>query len=308
MFGESCSHRLRAKAALAAGLCIAFLPSLANAAELPQAALEQGQPACGSNTAAAASPANPIMPAFAGVSKSSAILGGQMSALERMKLAQQESFAPIATSPLLAEGSADALADLVPAAGGEREALESCNPLAGMQVRTAVAGEFLASKRLRIGRTTFDRDWRRVSRERVNASRYATALGPSGDDILKTMGAVNRWVNRNIAFTEDRDLFARADYWAGANRTLRLGRGDCEDIALTKMQLLAASGIPRSDMILTLTRDLVRNADHAVLIVRHEGRYYLLDNTSDEVFDASLSHDYRPIVSFGSEETWLHGY
>ena len=74
------------------------------------------------------------------------------------------------------------------------------------------------------------------------------------------------------------------------------------------MQLLAAAGVAREDMILTIARDLVRNADHAVLIVRHDGRYYMLDNASDEVFDASTSHDYRPILSFGSGQAWLHGY
>jgi predicted transglutaminase-like cysteine proteinase len=61
-------------------------------------------------------------------------------------------------------------------------------------------------------------------------------------------------------------------------------------------------------MILTIARDLVRNADHAVLIVRHDGRYYMLDNASDELFDASSAHDYRPILSFGNSQTWLHGY
>jgi predicted transglutaminase-like cysteine proteinase len=125
---------------------------------------------------------------------------------------------------------------------------------------------------------------------------------------LSTLRTVNSWVNQAIAFTDDEELFSRADFWAGAEATLRLRRGDCEDIALTKMQLLAAAGIDREDMILTIARDLVRNADHAVLIVRHDGRYYMLDNASDELFDASSAHDYRPILSFGNSQTWLHGY
>ena len=168
--------------------------------------------------------------------------------------------------------------------------------------------DFLASKRLGIGQTAFDRDWQRVSGDRISARRYRKLMGSAANDGFSALRSVNGWVNRAIAFTEDRELFSRADHWAGAATTLRLRRGDCEDIAVTKMQLLAAAGIPREDMILTIARDLVRNADHAVLIVRYDGRYYMLDNASDEVLDASPSHDYRPILSFGSGQTWLHGY
>jgi hypothetical protein len=61
-------------------------------------------------------------------------------------------------------------------------------------------------------------------------------------------------------------------------------------------------------MYLTLARDLVRNADHAMLIVKADGRYWLLDNSTDRLLDASESHDYRPIMSFGTSQKWLHGY
>jgi predicted transglutaminase-like cysteine proteinase len=119
---------------------------------------------------------------------------------------------------------------------------------------------------------------------------------------------VNQWVNRSIEYVEDRDLFARNDYWAGASRTMKLGRGDCEDIALTKMQLLAAAGVNRDDMILTIARDLVRGADHAVLIVKLDGRFVMLDNATDAIIDATVANDYRPILSYGQHQTWLHGY
>jgi predicted transglutaminase-like cysteine proteinase len=61
-------------------------------------------------------------------------------------------------------------------------------------------------------------------------------------------------------------------------------------------------------MVLTIARDLARNADHAVLVVRLDGRYYMLDNATDQVLDASASHDYRPVLSFSDSQTWLHGY
>ena len=246
-------------------------------------------------------------------SKSAAILNGQASALELILLAQQSGGqAPEVPETDLVTAEPVRVQPLAPAVGGPRLVSYYCPtpmPVPMPLLSNALGNEdFLASKRLAIGRTAFDRDWQRVSRDRISASRLKRLIGRASNDDLSALRAINTWVNQEIAFTEDRDLFSRTDFWAGAAATLRLRRGDCEDIALTKMQFLAAAGIPREDMILTIARDLVRNADHAVLIVRHEGRYYMLDNASNELFDASLSHNYRPILSFGDSQTWLHGY
>ncbi len=56
-----------------------------------------------------------------------------------------------------------------------------------------------------------------------------------------------------------------------------------------------------------LARDLVRNADHAVLIVKHDGRYYMLDNATNQLLDASQTHDYRATMSFTAGRAFLHG-
>jgi predicted transglutaminase-like cysteine proteinase len=242
--------------------------------------------------------------------KSAAILGGQPSALELIRIAQEGEGAPARpeTAVFVAAETAEPQA-LSPAVGGIRAFSNGCSNWTASPAPEAFGSEdFLASKRLAVGRTAFDRDWRRVSGDRVSARRYRRLVGHTMGGQLSTLRTVNSWVNQAIAFTDDEELFSRADFWAGAEATLRLRRGDCEDIALTKMQLLAAAGIDREDMILTIARDLVRNADHAVLIVRHDGRYYMLDNASDELFDASSAHDYRPILSFGNSQTWLHGY
>ncbi|MGX7952846.1 transglutaminase-like cysteine peptidase [Tsuneonella sp. HG249] len=179
--------------------------------------------------------------------------------------------------------------------------------LAPFDIPTQDPEDFLSSKRIRIGRTTFDKDWIRVRGEKLSAGtarRHVGALPASREQSLAT---VNRWVNHRIRYAEDRDQYGVSDFWAGARKTLKAGKGDCEDIALVKMQMLAAAGFSRDDMILTIARDLVRNADHAVLIVKTDAGYRLLDNATDEVLDAAPSHDYRPILSFGNQVSWLHG-
>src|SRR5690606_30186376 len=100
---------------------------------------------------------------------------------------------------------------------------------------------------------------------------------------MAALAAVNSFANSRIRYVEDKMLYGKADHWAGAKSTLKAGAGDCEDIAIVKMQLLAAIGVPRSDMYLTIARDLARNADHALLVVKINGQTWLLDNATDKI-------------------------
>ena len=74
------------------------------------------------------------------------------------------------------------------------------------------------------------------------------------------------------------------------------------------MELLAALGIARDKMRLVVARDLVRNADHAVLVVTLADGAVMLDNMTDKLLDARLPNDYRPIMSFSQNAKWVHGY
>ena len=262
--------------------------------------------------------------------KSAAILGGAPSKLDQIRLQQAAMAAPLAAQAPEAAGliGANAVKPLQPAAAGITSRNPGCGAFssrtdstasftqpavpfrgaAGMAASVRSPDDYLASKRIAIGRTHFDADWSRVLYQSVsNAQARKFGAGHNADKLV-LIAAVNRAVNRQIRYVEDRQLFGRNDYWAGAQTTLRMGKGDCEDIALAKMQVLAAAGVARKDMMLTIARDLARNADHAVLIVRHQGQYLLLDNSTDKVLDASQSYDYRPILSFSEGATWLHGY
>lgn len=264
-------------------------------------------------------------PLSAQVSKASAILGG-VSALDRIRFDQtaQTASAPasLATTAGLEAGIPGA--GLSPSAGPlviPSVAGTACGsfalPRAAIAVapgrRSPIAGgdDFLQTRRLAVSHTAFDSQWARVSRKSISPRILARQAGLNrlirGGADLAAVKAVNAWTNRRVRFTEDAKLFGTADYWASAQTTLKLGAGDCEDIAITKMQLLAAAGVPRSDMYLTIARDLARHADHALLIVRMDGRYWLLDNSTDQVLDAQASYDYQPVLSFSEGRKWLHG-
>ncbi len=270
------------------------------------------------------------------LSKSSALLGGKPSALDAMRAALAGGENRGFTVPLRIDAAAPggftcfgapgraaiaptafartavpALPQLVVALPSpvQRLVLPSVVPsvLPGSS-RSSAPGEFLGSKRLRVAHTTFDADWARVD-ARALSPRAVRGILPAGrSDTATLLGGVNAWTNRHIRFAEDRQLYGQADYWADARTTLSKRAGDCEDIAILKMKLLAAAGVPRADMVLTVARDLARNADHAVLIVRDGTRFWLLDNATDAVLDASASNDYRPVFSYSEAGKWLHGY
>jgi len=239
-------------------------------------------------------------------SKTAALLGGRPSQLELIASQQlQGSAGQLTTSvhPAPAEASAARCAK----AAAFASIAPSPQPRAYGRAKLD-AGDFLQSKRLPVSRTSFDSDWNRVRASHISPQLAARFSGHafSGDGTL--LASVNRWANANVRYAEDRDLYGKSDHWADASTTLQKGAGDCEDIAIVKMQLLAAAGVPRSSMYLTIARDLARNADHAVLIVKQGDRHWLLDNTTNEVLDAREGLDYRPIMSFSGGNKWLHGY
>lgn len=269
---------------------------------------------------------HPLAASFTGarMAKSAAILGGQMSALERMRLEQAgqvipaalaKAASPVAVAPALTAGQARACELL-----GARTPSNAADTLTASYAVTSTitanggrwptirsAGRFLGTERIRIGRTRFDASWERVATQQLSASDVASTLGDVPSDRANLMMAVNRWVNNEITYRLDNAQFGRRDYWADARSTLRSRMGDCEDYAILKMQLLGAAGVAREDMMLTLARDTLRRADHAVLLVRHEGEWFMLDMASDRVAPASADYGYRPVMSFAAGERFIHG-
>lgn len=253
----------------------------------------------------APSPARPM------ASKAAALLGRQVSRLELMR--QQQA------------GIVSTAAPLEPAAGSLAAApIQDCQPSLSFAARissvspgvapvvlaapAAQGDDYLASKRLSVRRTSFDRDWNRVRSSGLRRGSVAE-LARSTRGIDKAgLDAINTWANGAIRYVEDRELYGRADHWATAGETLRRKAGDCEDIAIVKMQLLAAQGVRREDMHLVIARDLARASDHAMLVVKLDGQSWLLDNATDKLLDARQGHDYRPILSFSQNKKWIHGY
>ena len=161
---------------------------------------------------------------------------------------------------------------------------------------------------LPIDRTSLDRRWRKVANGPVAGAGTAYASALAGRAPLDKLEAINRYVNGRVKFVDDIRQYGVADFWTSATATLRSGRGDCEDYAIAKLQLLRRAGFAEKDLYLVILHDALRRTDHAVLVARADGRLLVLDNGTDRLIDSYDMPDYRPIVTFSGNRTWTHGY
>ncbi len=117
---------------------------------------------------------------------------------------------------------------------------------------------------------------------------------------LAELDRVNRNVNWEIEPVTDMELYGVEDYW-----TIPTNKGDCEDYALLKRQILITEGWPIGSLLMTVVLD-ERGEGHAVLTARTEGGDYILDN---KVNDLKLWNQtpYKYIMrqSYVDPEVWL---
>lgn len=235
-----------------------------------------------------------VVPAsYRSMSKSDAILGGAPSALAAIR-AQQSGSSP-----------------------GDHRTVAAASP--GVLYRRAVVSrtvqpvsndrpDVFNSVALSIGRSPLDQRWHHVARAGVGGNARAFATSLRDEAIFAKLEAINSYVNRRVRFIDDRVQFGTADKWQAAPETLTRGRGDCEDYAIAKRAMLRAAGVADRDLYLVVLKDLTRRADHAVLVVRAQGRFLVLDNGTDRIADSSDLSDYRPILTFTAGRTYTHGY
>jgi predicted transglutaminase-like cysteine proteinase len=160
-----------------------------------------------------------------------------------------------------------------------------------------------------LGRTIYDGIWRETT------SRPWPDRQPDLDAFVARIQALpirerveqaNAWVNARVRFGDDPSLIDH--HWGSLAQALARGRGEREDIALAKMQLLAAAGVPRNDLYLVLVSDIQRLRPDALLVVRDEDRVYVLDSKQDAFVDERLVGRYLPTLALGYEGKWIFGH
>lgn len=159
----------------------------------------------------------------------------------------------------------------------------SATTLFGMDTEPVAHGEVL--NKWRHARDAIEQDRQTVDRCRTDSACSAVAqrliaLSSEGDghDGRAKVGLINRAVDLAISPIADEAQWSVLDYWSAPLQTLQSGQGDCEDYAIVKYAALAAAGIAESDMKIVILTNAFPNEDHAVLAVRVEGEWLILDN------------------------------
>src|SRR5215469_2499210 len=99
-----------------------------------------------------------------------------------------------------------------------------------------------------------------------------------GRDGRARIGVINREINLSIVPTDDLTQWGVDDRWSAPLVTFTTERGDCEDYAIAKYVALSAAGISPQDIRLVVVRDTAAGKSHAVVAVRLDGDWLILDN------------------------------
>ncbi len=121
---------------------------------------------------------------------------------------------------------------------------------------------------------------------------------------MARIGEINRTVNLTIRPMSDMRRFGMRDHWSTPLETLQAGVGDCEDYAILKYLALREAGFAEDDLQFLIVRDSMLQADHAVVAVRHEGHWIVLDNRTLVLADLQSTLQfkrYRVLVQLGRE-------
>jgi predicted transglutaminase-like cysteine proteinase len=92
------------------------------------------------------------------------------------------------------------------------------------------------------------------------------------------IGLINRAVDLAISPISDDEQWGVPDRWSAPFETLQSRRGDCEDYATVKYLALIDAGIAKDDVKIVILRNTFPREEHAVVAVRVDDQWLILDN------------------------------
>jgi predicted transglutaminase-like cysteine proteinase len=135
------------------------------------------------------------------------------------------------------------------------------------------------------------------------AARFSAIINDAGKlEGRSRIDAVNRRVNAALRYRSDADQWSVADRWsapleASNTGSFDTGFGDCEDYAIAKYVALREAGVETADLRLLLVHDKMARLDHAVLAIRNDGRWLMLDNRHDVLLENKDAWFFTPLFA-----------
>jgi predicted transglutaminase-like cysteine proteinase len=126
---------------------------------------------------------------------------------------------------------------------------------------------------------------------------------------LARIGNINRAVN--LAIRAFNNAEPHRDEWTSPLAALAAGAGDCKQYAVVKYAVLGDAGFSADELRLVILQVKPGRDRHAVIALRHEGQWLILDNRTLSLVDSSdvLGHyvplyalDERGVRQFGTRQ------
>ena len=117
---------------------------------------------------------------------------------------------------------------------------------------------------------------------------------------------VNKRVNSAIRYMSDIVQWHEPDLWSAPldvnnKGSFETGLGDCEDYAIAKYVALREAGVAESDLRVLLVRDRAVRLDHAVLAVRQNGHWLILDNRWSRLSEDTDLKQFEPLFALDDD-------
>ena len=120
----------------------------------------------------------------------------------------------------------------------------------------------------------------------------------AGYEGIARIGHINRAANLAIRAVPNGMPDPTGDQWTSPLATLAAGAGDCKQFAVLKYAALEDAGLAPDDLRIVILQLRARPESHAVVAVREEGRWLILDNRSLAVVESSeLLRQSAPLYS-----------
>ena len=91
-------------------------------------------------------------------------------------------------------------------------------------------------------------------------------------------GILNRAIDLAISPVSDQIQWGVPDHWSDPLETLHSNSGDCEGYAIVKYAALLAAGVSKDAVKIVVLRNRLPNEDHAVVAVRVDNQWLILDD------------------------------
>ena len=113
----------------------------------------------------------------------------------------------------------------------------------------------------------------------------------------KAIETINHSINLAIRYVSDQRQHGEPDLWTAPLATFAAGQGDCEDYAIAKYVAFRQLGLHADNLRLLLVRDRAVVQDHAVLGVRFNGRWLILDNRNSSLAEIAELPHFTPLYA-----------